>query len=206
MANKTILVAPSFAPGHTFPHLAIAAALVKHGHRVIFHAEVGMRSLAEQAGCEWWKSPVGNAPLRFARVRSTAGLVNIYGRLAREVVSDLSTRLRRCSLDAVVTDALHLGAALVAERSGVPWTTLATTPAALSPTAANAAQALLPTRRLRSTLGLPPDFRSSLEQGFSPHRILLPWTPEFEGGRPPHHAVYVGPLSNAGAHRSAPSW
>ncbi len=203
---KHVFVAPGIGQGHIQPHLALAQALRERGHRVTVYAERAAAKPARLSGCGFVEMPVGDALERMHRATTTEQFTRMCADLAARVAPHLLRHLRQSRADAVVTDPLHLGSGLAAERSGLTWATLATTPSAVSRNARNFAQAKISTRSLRRQLGLPPTSADSLDQGISPSLYLLPWTSEFDQGRPPRQAVHVGPLSWSAPAKAAPRW
>ena len=204
---RRILLAPGLFAGHLFPALAIGEELARRGHKVFCYAEPEAARFARLAGCTHVPMPAGDARREFVKVTSTHQLTKVFLRLAERVAPDLLRTLQENRIDAVVTDSTHLGAGLAAERSGLPWASLGTLPAELSPTVrTQAAQAKIPTRTLRRRLGLPATEQTSLAQGISPALYLLSWTPDIRLGRAPRQALHVGPLSWDAPDHAAPEW
>jgi UDP:flavonoid glycosyltransferase YjiC (YdhE family) len=201
-----IVVAPGVGPGRIFPLLDIAAELAARGHRVDFYAEPNAAKAARAAGCHPFALSVGATYRGLLECTTTRQAVSLFGALAERAAPELLALLRRRRADLVVTDVLHLGAGLAAERSGIRWASVATSPALLSPDVGRIAQALVPTTALRRTLGLQPTFRDSLKQATSPTLHLLPWTKDFDLSTPPRQSVHVGPLGWEPPRQRLPRW
>jgi UDP:flavonoid glycosyltransferase YjiC (YdhE family) len=202
-----IAVAADSGPGHLFPFLALARQLRRAGHQVIVYAEPSAAGRVRAAGCEHERMPVDDGAARLGACRTTAQVIRLYDELANRVAPDFLRVISKRKVDLVLTDALCLGAALGAQASGVRWASMATTPMLLSSIIKKSAQALIPTRRLRRLLGLPPTRLSSLAQSIAPRLHLLPWTPEFDLGEPPPQARHIGALNWEPPQRArAPGW
>jgi len=177
------------------PHLAIAEALVRRGHRVSFYAEPAAAKNARLVGCTPIEVPEGNVLRRLFGATTTAHFVGGLDYLNQRVAPHLARVLARGRFDGVVVDCMHLGAALAAQASGLPWASVALTPSLLSPMGRKGAQNQLPNLALRKKLGLPPSETGSLEQGNSPLLHLLAWSDEFDLRATPKSWVHLGPLN-----------
>jgi UDP:flavonoid glycosyltransferase YjiC (YdhE family) len=200
-----ILVAPFLYRGHVTPHLALAASLRSAGHEVVFYSEAGVAPEAERVGCKSARTPFGGARRYLSGGKGFPA--EALEALARRVAPHLLRLLARERINRIVTDGMHLGAALAAEASGLPWATLATTPAQVWERFQGSVFAQVETGALRQELGLPPTDLNSLRQCVSPQLFLLPWTSEFDLSPPPAQAAHVGPLvwdEDTGAKR--PPW
>jgi UDP:flavonoid glycosyltransferase YjiC (YdhE family) len=114
---------------------------------------------------------------------------------------------RELGVDLVVTDAAYYPGALAAERSGLPWATLAISPFTLSDDLHRSPSVRdFDTRALRAELGLPPTERDRLDQSVSPRLHLLAWPAEFDVGPAPKQCRHVGPLHWSARAEAAPAW
>jgi UDP:flavonoid glycosyltransferase YjiC (YdhE family) len=130
--------------GHVAPLLGVAAELLRRGHTVVAYtgAKYGPRFTALGADWEpWWQAPdFDDADLAatFPQVGSgkgmRAGRANGEHVVLRSGVGQTRDLLELCGrrpVDAVVTDQLSVGGALVAERLGLPFATVAVVPLVL---------------------------------------------------------------------------
>jgi UDP:flavonoid glycosyltransferase YjiC (YdhE family) len=102
-------------PGHAFPALGVAAALVERGHEVRFCSGEGHRRLAEALGCSFDRLP---------RLGPTPGDDDLGHRLwtrAAEMAVPLAGQLRGWRPDLVVVDLLTTCGAFAAQLLGRPW-------------------------------------------------------------------------------------
>lgn len=190
-----VLVASFLFAGHVFEHLALAEALLEADLAVTFYADAWARSRAEAVGCDFVEAPTGDAAQAFYRATSTEDVTAVYAALDRRLAPHLLDLLRRDDACAVITDSTSLGAALAAERSGLPWASLSTTPAELTPAIREAgAQYLADAAPLREALGLPPSAAPTAEQLLSPRLVLCTWSRSFDAALVPPQARHIGPL------------
>src|SRR5262245_2990704 len=119
-----ILLVPAPFAGHVYPCLALGEELVRLGHRVWVYGQPSLRRPAREAG-------IGHVPMAnpvsvtdFSQAHSTVALAREMGRFALNVAIDLLRVLEDGETSIVVTDSLHLGAGLAAEKSGLPWASL----------------------------------------------------------------------------------
>lgn len=230
MAATFILVAPGEA-GHAFPMLAVCDALARRGHRAVVFASAKFADATGSAGGEFVECRRYRAlPERMAAAPAAPRWVPqglrplwMYRRIlvetVRDLVADVEAGIEGLPIDGVVGDFLTgMGARYVAERRGVPYASLGTTPFAaldarglplLSPHPLaqrvpsrilnSGLDLLFPLRRLRRELGLPagPRGRAEFLQLAESDRLhLVLAQPEFvpQTAPRPHHA-FVGPMS-----------
>jgi UDP:flavonoid glycosyltransferase YjiC (YdhE family) len=169
--------------------------LLGAGLSVTFYADGWARTRAERAGCDFVEAPTGGAATAFYEATSTEDVTRIYDQLDRRLAPDLLGLLQQEGIAAVVTDSTSLGAALAAERSGLPWASLSTTPAEFTPQVRQAgAQYVASAAPLRAALGLPPSDAPTAEQIISPHLLLCTWSDGFDAELVPAQAHHLGPL------------
>ncbi|HKE14636.1 MAG TPA: glycosyltransferase [Kofleriaceae bacterium] len=193
---STVLVAPAMFTGHLFPHLAIVAALRAAGHEVVLYAEPGAARFAGLLGCEHVLMTAALDHVdRFAAMATAEDVVAAFGSLAGASAPELADVIAARRIDAVVTDTFHLGAALAAQRSGVPWASLATSPFESHADFAGSPVRAVPTAGLRRSLGLASDPRDAYQQSLSPTLTLAPWPAAFDGGQLPGPTAHIGALA-----------
>ncbi|MBK7861039.1 MAG: hypothetical protein IPJ65_21015 [Archangiaceae bacterium] len=201
-----ILVAPGVGPGRVFPLLAIAAELKRRGHRVDLYAEPGAEKAARAAGCRFTAMPLGDTHEQMLDCVTSADAKRLFEVLAWRVAPHLLQVLERERIEVVVSDVLHLGAALAAQAAGVRWATVATAPSLLGPDMKKTAQAKVPSGPLRKKLGLEPSRDDSVTMATSGQLHLLCWTKELDLSAPPPQSVHVGPLGFEWKKAKAPRW
>jgi UDP:flavonoid glycosyltransferase YjiC (YdhE family) len=129
-----LIVATVPLTGHVQPMLLVVREIVARGHDVIWYAGAKFAPLIEAAGARF-------APMRAARdwddadvesalpaLRGRRGLARVKIQLREMFIAPMVDQLR--DLDAlarehrpaaILADQAHLGAALVAEKRGLPW-------------------------------------------------------------------------------------
>ena len=113
-SRLTILVAAFGDPGHTFPAIALARALRRRGHRVVFET------------WEKWREVLTAEAIEFhaAEEYQVFSPREDGGPSAGDAAVALAPLLDELRPDVVVNDILTLAPALAAERAGVRWATL----------------------------------------------------------------------------------
>lgn len=188
-----VLLAPFASPGHASPFLALGEALRRRKHDVWVYTDMSSTAAVEAAGCALLASPTdGAARLGQDQVTQAAMVVWAEG-IATKLIPHFAATLHAHPVDVLVIDEMNLGAALVAEASGIPWVSLPTSPV-LRASRLHDWHSMIPTVALRAAAGLSADARNSLHQGQSKLAALLPWTPEFDIAPPAPTDVHVGPL------------
>jgi UDP:flavonoid glycosyltransferase YjiC (YdhE family) len=187
-----VLLASGINPGHVVPYLGLAEELAARGHEVTFYADAAALPLTR--GIRAATIAAARVGSFEVRSRTIAEQTNGAREVARRTARHLLKTLARHRFDAIVVDHMHLGAALAAEKSGLPWGSLSTSPVLMSPSF-NAWPTCIPTAALRRELALPSTSIDSLRQGMSPHLHLLTWSPELDLAPAPAQAVHVGPLA-----------
>ena len=209
-------------PAHSRNPLPIAARLVARGHEVLwfasrrFHegiAAVGATPVPFTATRDYDGERLLDEFPELARLRGPRAIGWAYAELfvgeAAHRVADLEPVLAQPQVDAVLSDGLSYGVALLAESRGIPAATFGDGPLARAHGTTPAfGPGLLPMRgpvsrlrnhavreasrrwvfaqaqerhdRLRASLGLAPDGRDVLESAVSPLLHLQACTPSFE--------------------------
>ncbi|QGV82344.1 glycosyltransferase [Streptomyces ficellus] len=218
--------------GHINPLVGVASALTSRGHRVAWAGEPALvRRLAGPdatvhpcgsggpGGPEDSGQPVGpeSAPapeaVRSPDLRGPEALRFLWERFLVPLAEAMAPGVRRAvdalRPDVVVADQQALAGALVAEASGLPWATSATTSAefadalASMPRVAAWNDRLL--RDLRDRIGRP---GGTGDPRFSPHLVLAFTTPELAGpaARGGDRIRWVGPSLAARPRLAAFPW
>jgi UDP:flavonoid glycosyltransferase YjiC (YdhE family) len=187
------LLAPFPLPGHLTPFLALGQALRRRKHEVWLYTEASSEAAVKAAGCSVLISPTEGAARLGQDQVTQPDMVSWAEAVATRTVVHLAATLQSQPVDVLVVDEMNLGAVLVAQASGTPWVSVPTSPALRNPQFHDW-PSMIPTEALRAALGLSVDARSSLQQGLSPQRALLPWTAEFDLGQPAPGDAHVGPL------------
>lgn len=115
--------------GHFLPSLPIACALTARGHQVVFSAQEAMLTTVQNSGFEAIDSggrtladPSMRGPLLpVDRAREERGMREFFaGRVARERAKGLLAVADTWQPDIIVRDEVDFGAAVAAERLGIP--------------------------------------------------------------------------------------
>jgi len=199
-------------PGHAHPMLAVARALARRGHDVVFASSPEHDADAARAGARAVALPLTEgSPLHALRpYQDSENLGAATAPLVAEIAPDV-----------VVADLLTLGAGLAAEMNGVPWASLlihglhtpsrdllpfgwGARPARWGPAKVrdrwmqrahlrDLARAREHLNGARTNLGLPPTAR--VDAGLSPDLQLVATLPALEPPRTdwPPHAHVIGP-------------
>jgi UDP:flavonoid glycosyltransferase YjiC (YdhE family) len=191
--------------GHLVPVYAIAEALAERGHQVFIFALRDDFDAVRAAGA----API-EAPAEVFRgvfnTTSEAAKIPLMENGVRTVSPALLRAFRDLGVDLVVVDVAYYPGALAAERSGLPWASLAISPFTLSEALHRSPSVRdFDTDALRAELGLPPTARDRLDQSVSPHLHLLAWPAEFDVAQAPQQSRHVGPLHWSAPER-APAW
>jgi UDP:flavonoid glycosyltransferase YjiC (YdhE family) len=132
-----IIVATVPLTGHVNPMLLVVRALVARGHQVIWYAAKKFAPAIEAAGARF-------APMRAAHdwddadveqalpaLRGTRGLTRVKLQLREMFIAPMAAQLRDLeellgeqAPAVILADQAHLGAALLSEKHGLPWTGL----------------------------------------------------------------------------------
>ncbi|WDZ85763.1 glycosyltransferase [Micromonospora cathayae] len=139
-----VLVSSLPFAGHVGPTSAVAAELVRRGHRVVAYTGTKYHGRFLAVGAEWlpWRRARDFDDARLAAtfpgLGGGKGLRGAWRHSARVFLgtaagqaADLLDAARRQPFDLVVTDQLAFGAALAAEALDVPWASVAVTPLTL---------------------------------------------------------------------------
>ncbi|HWO17729.1 MAG TPA: nucleotide disphospho-sugar-binding domain-containing protein [Kofleriaceae bacterium] len=241
-----LLVATVPLTGHVHPMLLLVRALVARGHHVQWYAAKKFARAIQATGAAF-------APMRAAHdwddaeieaalpaLRGTRGLARVKAQLramfidpAPDQLRDLEALAGEARPDAILADQAHLGAALLAEKHGLPWAGLGIS-ALMAPSIDTApfGSARRPARageprwiyrllnwlifrvlfrgvnrayqRARAAAGLPPTERTYFEV-MAPRLYLQPTVPAFEYPRSdlPAQVQFIGPLVPSGAPAAA---
>ena len=125
-----------FAPplrGHYGPMSSLAAELISRGHRATFVHHPEAAGLVEADGAAFEAIGTGTPPLAgwtgpMARIRGVLGLGGVMDGMVRftdMICREAPARLEKISVDAVIVDQLEPAGALVAERLGLPFVSIA---------------------------------------------------------------------------------
>lgn len=237
-----LLVATVPLTGHVHPMLLLVRALIARGHQVRWYAAKKFARSIAATGATF-------APMRAAHdwddaealaalpaLRGKRGLGRVKAQLAAMFIEpapdqlrDLEALVDEARPDAVIADQAHLGAALLAEKHGLPWVGLGIS-ALMAPSIDTApfGSARRPARegeprwiyrflnwlifrvvfrgvnrayqRARAAAGLPEAERTYFDV-MSPQLYLQPTVPAFEYPRSdlPPQVQFIGPLVPGGA-------
>lgn len=116
MGHIAVVAGPD--PGHAFPCLALASALVRRGHRVTYASGLRHAPAAEDAGCRFVE-----LPLLAPTDRDDDMGHRLWGRAA-EMAPPLADLLHDDVPDLIVADVLTRAGAFAAELLGRPWVEL----------------------------------------------------------------------------------
>jgi len=186
-----VLIAPGMLPAHVLPYVEPARLLRRRGARVYFYGETYAARHAAPTGATFLESAAPNATEVLLRQRGRAGQIAAAARYTEAVALDLRRRIARLRPDVALVDQMNPGAALALTACGVPWASLAISPAILNPGIDDWPTRMVPAK-LRAALGLPPTEQNSLQQGISPHLFLLPWAPGLDLWGQPPRSEHVG--------------
>ncbi len=232
-----LLVATVPLTGHVHPMLLLVRSLIARGHHVQWYAAkkfagsiqaTGATFAPMRAAHDWDDADVESA---LPALRGKRGLARVKVQLqsmfidpAPEQLRDLETLVDQARPDAVIADQAHLGAALLAEKHGLPWVGLGIS-ALMAPSIDTAPFGSgAPPRargeprwiyrflnwlifrilfrgvnrayqRARASAGLPPTERTYFDV-MSPQLYLQPTVPAFEYPRSdqPPQVQFIGPL------------
>jgi UDP:flavonoid glycosyltransferase YjiC (YdhE family) len=201
-----ILIAPRWTRSHVVASLPLACALRELGHEVHVQALAADCALVADYGCVPLEMPVGDLLDGFYRSTSVDQFTQANTAFARRIAGDLVRQLGALRIDLAITGTLTVGAALAAEKVGLPWASLATCPYELHPGMLAYGTAKVPVDELRRELDLPPRPGHAIDQARSPALHLLCWTPEFDVGVLPPQCVHIGPLVTDDRALAAPPW
>lgn len=194
--SRFLVVVPPFT-GHINPMIGVAGELTNRGHEVTW---VGDKSVLPG---QWPVHDCGPAPLqpRLPDLRGFAALKYLWEQvlvpLADWMAPTVARAITETRPDVVIADQQALAGSLIADRSGLPWATSATTsaeltdPLAAMPQVAEWLTGLLGS--LRDRLGNP---GATTDPRFSPH-LILAFTAEALTGPPTHPTTFVGPITQA---------
>jgi len=229
-----LLVATVPLTGHVHPMLLVVHELVARGHAVRWYAAskfapaiaaTGATFAAMRVAHDWDDRDVEAA---LPALRGRRGIARVKAQLREMFIRPMLGQLRDLEAlvdertpDAILADQAHLGAALVAEKRGLPWAGLGisalvvpsvdTAPfgSALPPGASRTRNRILNWlilralfgdvnrlyRRLRGEAGLPPGAGTYFDV-ISPDLYLQPTIPELEYPRSdlPPQVRFIGPL------------
>src|SRR5262245_8315552 len=103
MRRRVLVATQCGSDGVILPHLAIAQALARRGHRVWFYAPKWAAVRARAAGCMPLEMPVGDAYRAFVTSRPGGEVSSVLYDLAWRVAPHLLKALSRLRIDTVVT-------------------------------------------------------------------------------------------------------
>lgn len=195
--SRFLVVVPPFT-GHVNPVIGVAEELRDRGHEVAWAGDATV--LAGVLPGRWTVHDTGRAPLtpRPPGLRGFAALEHLWERVLIPLAGWMEPGVRQAVAlarpDVVLTDQQALAGALVAERAGLPWATMATTSSELVDPLA-----MMP--RLREWLailldGLREQFGDPAAEGdlrFSPH-LVIAFSTTALAGEPVVPALFVGPV------------
>lgn len=228
-----LLVATVPLTGHVHPMLMVVRELVARGHDVRWYAArkfrpeieaAGARFAAMQAAHDWDDADVEAA---IPALRGRRGISRVKAQLRGMFIASMVDQLRDLEAlldaqpaDAIIADQAHLGAALVAEKRGVPWAGLGISALIISSVDTMPFGSGMPPmgrrgnrifnwlilralfadinrsyRRSRVAAGLPAGTGTYFDV-LSPQLYLQPTIPELEYPRSdlPPHIHFIGPL------------
>ena len=245
-----LLVATVPLTGHVHPMLLLVRALIARGHHVQWYAAKKFARSIQAAGATF--APMRAAPdwddaeveAALPALRGKRGLARVKTQLGAMFIDPAPDQLRDlealadearpdAAIDAVIADQAHLGAALLAEKRGLPWVGLGIS-ALMAPSIDTApfGSARRPARegeprwiyrflnwlifcvvfrsvnrayhRARAAAGLPVTERTYFDV-MSPQLYLQPTVPAFEYPRSdlPAQVQFIGPLVPASAPAAA---
>ncbi|WP_394617231.1 glycosyltransferase [Lentzea sp. JNUCC 0626] len=195
--SRFLVVVPPFT-GHVNPVIGVAEELRDRGHEVAWAGDASV--LARTLPGRWPVHDTGRAPLtpRSSGLRGFAALEHLWERVLIPLACWMEPGVRqavaRARPDVVLTDQQALAGALVSERAGIPWATMATTSSELVDPLA-----MLPQLRvwLAGLLGcLRTQFGDPAAEGdlrFSPHLVVAFSTTALVGD-PVVPVHFVGPV------------
>jgi UDP:flavonoid glycosyltransferase YjiC (YdhE family) len=195
--SRFLIVVPPFT-GHVNPVIGVAEELRDRGHVVAWAGDAD--ALAGVLPGRWPVYDTGQAPLtpRPPGLRGFAALEHLWERVLLPLADWMAPGVRRAVAlarpDVVLTDQQALAGALVAERAGIPWATMATTsselvdPLAMMPQLQDWLASLLDGLRMR--LGDP---AAAGDLRFSPH-LVIAFSTAALAGEPVVPALFVGPV------------
>ncbi|MFN0252030.1 MAG: glycosyltransferase [Kofleriaceae bacterium] len=243
-----ILVATVPLTGHVHPMLLVVRALVERAHQVTWYAAGKFASKIGQTGATYVPMRIApdwddaNVEAALPQLRGTRGLARVRAQLdamfiapAPAQLADLREVVDRQPADAVLADQAHLGAAFLAESSGLPWAQLGisalglssrdTAPFGTARPPAKTAYDRLANRFLRWLVdnvlfrATNRAYRHAREEAglrgkrsyfdvVSPDLYLQPTVPSFEYPRSdlPPQVTFIGPLVPPPTNASLPSW
>ena len=133
----TLLITTLPLASHTLPMLSLAEALVKRGHRVLFHTGQSDYAKVQAAGAEFvpmsedcnfaYRLENPSAPLPKWFPEFVRGFWNFRKEILRMIpcmVAELEIVIKRERVDCLVGDYLGFGASYAAERLDIPFVTL----------------------------------------------------------------------------------
>ena len=192
----TVLITVPHTPSHVLPALPIADALVKRGHRVLFHTDQRHAEKIQAVGAELIPMP-GQCDIIHRLKDSAAPIPSWLPKFPRrflyfrhevlaiipDMISELEDIVKRERVDCLIGDLFGFGAPYAAERLGIPYATLTISwPDTMNaqgvpllvtqlPLPIPLIQALInfifPLHRVRKQMGLPPRPRNSPAELFS---------------------------------------
>lgn len=235
--------------GHVTPLRAVAAALVARGHDVRVYTGAAFRERVESTGARlvpWRAAPdfdENDLSATFPRLRGEKGLrqllinvQDVFIRTSPAQVEDLTAEWRREPWEAIAGDEVSVGAAFFAEKTRVPWGTIALLPLNLNgkggppsglglapgrnpltklrDAALRAAIPLLgrslagPLAEARAAIGLPPSGLTFDRVVFSPRLVVASGAPllDYERADRPPAVHFVGRLETPPAPSALPEW
>jgi UDP:flavonoid glycosyltransferase YjiC (YdhE family) len=168
--------------GHFLPLLPLAQAAVSAGHQVVFGGQAALLPMVEQAGFRGFDT--GGASLRDESLRAPllaldparedrAVRAGYAGRIARQRAAAIIALADNWQPDLLVRDEMDFGAAVAAERLGIPHACVVVIAAG---SLARPELIAEPLHALRAEHGLPPDPDLAM---LSRYLVLSPFPPSF---------------------------
>lgn len=113
MGRIAVVAGPD--PGHAYPALGVAAALVRRGHEVVFCSGHAHAAIAADHGCAFLELPLLGPTDR------DGDFGHLLWERGAAMAVPLAAALRGRNLDVLVVDLLTRGGAFAAQLLGLPW-------------------------------------------------------------------------------------
>jgi len=203
--SRFLFVVPPLV-GHINPAIAVAEELGRRHHEVAWAGDADVLAALLPPGVDIRRCPVPDPPERPPGLRGFAALKFLWEQvlvpLAAAMTPAVTQAVAQFHPDALVVDQQALAGALVAERSGLPWATSATTsselvdPLAAMPKVKQWLAELLDGLRHRAG-----DPSATTDLRFSPHLVLAFTTRAMVGDETQvaGPVCFVGPMRRDGS-------
>jgi len=201
--SRFLFVVPPLV-GHINPAIAVAEELGRRQHEVAWAGDADVLAALLPASADIWPCPAPDPPERPAELRGFAALKFLWEQvlvpLAESMTPAVTQAVAQFRPDALIVDQQAIAGALVAERSGLPWATSATTsselvdPLAAMPKVQQWLAELLDGLRQRAG-----DPSATTDLRFSPQLVLAFTTRALVGDDAPvaGEVCFLGPMQRA---------